>query len=110
MLSTGLALYLVFLLAEWRFVKWSILPLHLFQSSRSTNLLLAMDLIVGWVFYSNLFYTPLYFQIIRSWSPSTAGSMILSMVISHGTTSCMTGILVATLGHYMPIIRGGTGL
>jgi cyanate permease len=85
-------------------------PVNLFQSSRSTNILLAVNLIIGWVFWSNLFYIPLYFQIIRGWSPSIAGSMILPMVISHGATSGLTGILVAALGHYMPIIHAGTAL
>ncbi|KAJ0421543.1 major facilitator superfamily domain-containing protein [Aspergillus carlsbadensis] len=110
MLSAGVFLYGVFLIAEWRFVKLPILPLHLFRSSPSTNILLATNLIIGWVFWSNLFYIPLYFQIIRGWSPSTAGSMILPMVISHGATSGLTGILVAALGCYMPIIHGGTAL
>lgn len=32
------------------------------------------------------------------------------MVIAHGATSGLTGILVAALGHYMPIIRTGVGL
>jgi hypothetical protein len=69
-----------------------------------------MNLIIGWVFWSNLFYIPLYFQIIRGWTPSRADSMILPIIISHGTTSGLTGILVAALGHYMPIIHGGTAL
>ena len=66
-----------------------------------------MNIIIGWVFMGNLFYLPLYFQMIRGWGPSTAGLLILPITIAHGVTSGATGILVATLGRYIPIISTG---
>lgn len=66
-----------------------------------------MNIIIGWVFTGNLFYLPLYFQNIRGWSPSTAGLLILPITIAHGVTSVVTGILVAALGRYVPIISTG---
>lgn len=83
--------------------------MHLFKYGRSTNILLAANIFIGWVFWANLFYMPLYLQNVRG-SPAVAGSYILPMVIVHGATSGLTGILEASLGHYMPIIRTGVGL
>ncbi|KAF7160165.1 hypothetical protein CNMCM5623_005680 [Aspergillus felis] len=110
MLPTGVCIFLVFLVIEWRFVKLPLLPLHLFQYGLSTNILLAMNIIIGWVFWANLFYIPLYFQNVRGWSPATAGSLILPMVIAHGATSALSGILVAATGRYTRIISGGAAL
>ncbi|GFF50330.1 hypothetical protein IFM46972_09019 [Aspergillus udagawae] len=69
-----------------------------------------MNVIIGWVFWANLFYIPLYFQNVRGWSPATAGSLILPMVIAHGATSALSGILVAATGRYTRIISGGAAL
>lgn len=83
---------------------------RLFQYNYSTNVLLAMNLIIGWVMMGNLFYVSLYFQNIRGTSPSDAGVLILPITIAHGITSGVTGVLVAALGRYAGIIRTGAGL
>ena len=83
---------------------------HLFQYGRSTNILLAMNVIIGWIFHGNLFYIPLYFQNVRGWTPTMAGSLILPLVIAHGLTSGLTGPLVSSFGRYTPIISTGAGL
>ncbi|KAJ5653061.1 hypothetical protein N7490_000064 [Penicillium lividum] len=110
MLTSGVLLLIVFLVAEWRYVKFPLLPSHLFQYGRSTNILLSMNLIIGWIFHGNLFYIPLYFQKVRGWSPTVAGSLILPLVITHGLTSGMTGPLMSKFGRYTPIISTGSGL
>ncbi|KAI9925926.1 hypothetical protein AWENTII_011932 [Aspergillus wentii] len=110
MLIIGVLLFIAFIVIEWRFVKYPVLPMHLFKNGRSTNILLGLNLMIGWVFWGNLFYIPLYFQNVRGCSPAVAGSYILPMVIAHGMTSGLTGIGVAYLGHYMPIIRSGAFL
>jgi hypothetical protein len=69
-----------------------------------------MNILIGWVFWGNLFYLPLYFQTVRGLSPATAGSFILPMVIAHGATSGLSGILMSLSGRYTPIISTGTAL
>ncbi|KAJ6022039.1 hypothetical protein N7540_007543 [Penicillium herquei] len=59
---------------------------------------------IGWVFWGNLFYLPLYFQIVRGLSPSAAGSLILPMVIAHGATSGLSGAVMSLTGCYKPVI------
>lgn len=132
MLFSGIILFIAFIGIEWRLVELPILPsksctkeqnsgpchiisninfeVHLFKLNRSTNILLAMNIGIGWVFWGNLFYIPLYFQTVRGMSPATAGSVILPMVIAHGITSGVSGIITAYFGRYKPVICTGAAL
>ncbi|KAJ5723770.1 hypothetical protein N7488_001805 [Penicillium malachiteum] len=83
---------------------------RLFQYNRSTNILLATNIFIGWVFWGNLFFLPLYFQIVRGLSPSAAGSLILPMVIAHGATSGLSGAVMSLAGCYKPVISIGAAL
>jgi hypothetical protein len=80
---------------------------HLFKYNRSVNILAGINILIGWVFWGNLFYIPLYFQNIRGLSPAMAGSLILPMVVAHGATSGLSGILISLCGRYTPVISGG---
>ncbi|KAJ6133476.1 hypothetical protein N7471_008691 [Penicillium samsonianum] len=110
MLVSGVILLGAFIFIEWRLVKLPILPMRLFQYNRSTNILLAMNIPIGWVYWGNLFYLPLYFQTVRRLNPSTAGSFILPMVIAHGATSGLSGVVMSLAGCYKPIISSGAAL
>ncbi|QMW30641.1 hypothetical protein G4B84_006022 [Aspergillus flavus NRRL3357] len=106
----GAALFGLFLIGEWRWVKLPLLPMRLFKYNYSTNILLAVNILIGWVFWGNLFYIPLYFQNVRGWSPGTAGSLILPMVIAHGITSGLTGLIISWTGRYKVVISIGVGM
>ncbi|KAE8342655.1 hypothetical protein BDV24DRAFT_173662 [Aspergillus arachidicola] len=110
MLALGAALFGLFLIGEWRWVKLPLLPMRLFKYNYSTNILLAVNILIGWVFWGNLFYIPLYFQNVRGWSPGTAGSLILPMVIAHGITSGLTGLIISWTGRYKVVISTGVGM
>ncbi|KAI1334940.1 putative efflux pump antibiotic resistance protein [Xylariaceae sp. FL0016] len=109
MLVLGAVFLVVFVLLEWRFVSLPIVPMRLFTNGYSANLLLAQNLAIGWVFWGNLFYLPLYFQNVRGFDPAAAGTLILPMVIAHGIFSGISGFLVSkTGGYYWIIITGAT--
>ncbi|KAJ5280193.1 major facilitator superfamily domain-containing protein [Penicillium angulare] len=110
MSTSGASLFLAFIIFEWGLVDLPILPIRLFRYNKSTNILLATHLLIGWVFWGNLFYLPLYFQNVRGYSPTAAGSLILPMVIAHGVTSGLSGLLMSLTGHYKPVISIGAGL
>lgn len=107
MLTTGFTLFGVFLMIEWRFAKLPLLPARLFSNGRSTNILIAINVIVGWIYWGNLFVLPLYFQNVRGASPPGAGILMLPMVVAHGLTSALSGILISLSGHYKPVIVTG---
>jgi Na+/melibiose symporter-like transporter len=83
---------------------------RLFRNGLSANILLAQNIAIGWVFWGNLFYIPLYFQNVRGWSPAQAGALILPMVTSHGLSSGFSGFLVSWTGHYNPVIISGAAI
>lgn len=107
MLIAGVTLFGVFLAIEWRFADLPLLPARLFQYNRSTNILICVNILIGWIYWGNLFIVPLYLQNVRRLSPAQAGVLMLTMVITHGLTSGLTGVLISTLGHYKPVIVTG---
>ncbi|KAF4182377.1 hypothetical protein CNMCM7927_000063 [Aspergillus lentulus] len=110
MLSAACALWIAFVFLESRVVRLPIVPMRLFSNGYSANILLAQNLAIGWVYWSNLFYLPMYFQNVRGWSPTEAGSLILPMVIAHGIFSGLSGFLLSWTGRYWPIVVGGTSI
>ncbi|KAH8200299.1 hypothetical protein TruAng_005515 [Truncatella angustata] len=107
MLIAGITLFAVFLMVEWRFAKLPLLPAQLFSYGRSTNILLSINVLIGWIYWGNLFVLPLYLQNVQGASPSKAGILLLPMVVAHGLTSALTGILISLFGHYKPVIVTG---
>ncbi len=107
MLIAGTVLLGVFVAIEWRFAKLPLLPARLFYYNRSTNILICANILIGWIYWGNLFLLPLYLQNVRGSSPARAGVLMLPMVITHGLTSGLTGVLISMLGHYKPIIVTG---
>ncbi|KAE8403430.1 major facilitator superfamily domain-containing protein [Aspergillus pseudonomiae] len=110
MLTLGAALFGLFLIGEWRWVELPLLPMRVFKYNYSTNILLFANIVIGWVFWGNLFYIPLYFQNVRGWSPGTSGSLILPMVIAHGITSGLSGLIISWTGRYKVVISTGVGM
>lgn len=107
MLVAGGVLLGVFLAVEFRFAKLPLLPARLFRYGRSTNILIFVNILIGWIFWGTMFVLPLYLQNVRSLSPAQAGALMLPMVITHGLTSGLTGILISAIGRYKPIIVTG---
>ncbi|KAM0464473.1 hypothetical protein ACHAPV_002299 [Trichoderma viride] len=104
MLIAGGVLLGVFLAIEFRFAKLPLLPARLFRYGRSTNILIFANILIGWIFWGNMFVLPLYLQNVRGLSPAQAGALMLPMVITHGLTSGLTGILISVIGRYKPVI------
>jgi Na+/melibiose symporter-like transporter len=107
MLFAGAMLFGVFLTIEWRFAKLPLLPFQLFQYNRSTNTLICINILIGWVYWGNLFILPLYLQNVRGSSPAQAGVLMLPMVITHGLMSGLTGVLISVLKRYKLIVVSG---
>jgi MFS family permease len=61
----------------------------------------------GIVYWSNLFYVPLYLQDVRGYSPVLAGLIILPMVATQGVGSMVSGQIISRTGHYNPMIISG---
>jgi MFS family permease len=110
MLIFSAVLFITFFIVEFQLAKLPLLPSHLFRYGRSTNILIFSNILIGWIYWGNMFITPLYLQNLRGLSPSQAGIFILPMVIAHGLTSALTGIIISATGHYKPVIVTGAFL
>lgn len=96
-----------FALVEWKYVNLPMLPARLFKYGYSTNILISANLAIGWIYWSNLFILPLYFQTIRGMGAGESGLWILPITISHGLTSATTGIIISMCKCYKPVILTG---
>jgi hypothetical protein len=96
----GVILFGLFLAIEWRFAKFPLLPAHYFYYNSSTNILICVNIFIGWIYWGNLFILLLYLQNVRGLSPVQAGTFMLPTVITHGLTSGLTGVLKFLLGCY----------
>jgi hypothetical protein len=65
------------------------------------------NVLIGFVFWGNLFYIPIYFQNIRGRSPSRSGELILPMVIAHGIFSAISGTVISRTNRYNHVIISG---
>ncbi|KAI0554514.1 putative efflux pump antibiotic resistance protein [Xylaria curta] len=107
MIVCGVALLCAFVVVEWHFAKLPLMPSRLFRYGSSTNILIYVNILIGWIYWGNLFILPLYLQNVHGSSPAQAGILMLPMVITHGLTSGLTGVLISIFGHYKPIIITG---
>ncbi|OGM46569.1 hypothetical protein ABOM_004672 [Aspergillus bombycis] len=100
MLVVGGVLIIAFVLVEWKVARLPIMPIRLFQSDASANLVLLQGTLHGFVYWANLFYVPVYLQNVRGYNPVMSGVIILPMVASHGVGSLISGQIISWAGHY----------
>ncbi|KAE8549853.1 hypothetical protein EYB25_008377 [Talaromyces marneffei] len=103
MLTISGLLIITFVLVEWKFAKLPMMPIRLFQSDKSANLVFLQGTLHGVVYWANLFYIPMYLQTVRGYSPILSGAIILPMVASHGVGSLVSGHIISKTGHYGPL-------
>lgn len=83
---------------------------RLLKNGYSANILLIQNLAIGWVYWGNLFYIPVYFQTVRGYDPGKSGVLLLPMVIAHGIFSGTSGFLVSYTGGYYWILLLGSAV
>lgn len=93
----------LFLIWEWKFAKYPIMPMAIF-SSVTNCATLGVVFFHGYVFISASYYLPLYFQAIRGATPILSGVYLLPTAIALAVGSLSTGVFVAKTGAYLPPI------
>lgn len=93
----------LFLVNEWKWAKYPMMPLRLF--SKPSNLAaLAVCFSHGMVFISGAYFFPLYFQAVLGANPILSGVYLFPFVISLSFTSAFVGIFIKKTGQYLPPI------
>ena len=99
----GLVTLALFIINEWKWAKYPMMPLRLF--SKLSNLAaLAVCFVHGMVFISGAYFFPLYFQAVLGANPILSGVYLFPFVISLSFTSMFVGIFIKKTGQYLPPI------
>ncbi|KAG0371481.1 hypothetical protein BGX24_001612 [Mortierella sp. AD032] len=105
----GFAVLFVFCLIEWKQAAEPIIPFRLFKT-RTNAAVFATSFFFGMGFFIVMFYMPLYFQIVRQESATTAGLEMLPLVAGMLISSISSGNMITRWGHYRPFIWLGLTL
>ncbi|KAL8920901.1 MAG: hypothetical protein Q9172_004288 [Xanthocarpia lactea] len=98
-LTLGVAGLLAFCLYEAKFASATLLPLRLFKN-RTTTISYFGTFIHGMILWSMLFYLPLYFQGVHSYTPITAGVASLPQSCTVVPCAMVAGIVAGKTGRY----------
>lgn len=94
-----------FLLAEHRIGDDALLPLRLFKG-RTFGVGSILNFVVGMGMFGGLAALPLYVQIVKGYSPTAAGLLLLPMVLGIMAGTISSGQVIARTGRYrvFPIV------
>ncbi|MGN6688503.1 MAG: MDR family MFS transporter, partial [Actinomycetales bacterium] len=94
-----------FVLAERRIGEDALLPLRLF-SGKTFMVGSVLNFIVGLGMFGGLASLPLYMQIVKGYSPTAAGLLLIPMVVGIMSGSVISGQIIAKTGRYrvFPIV------
>lgn len=102
----GIVVAGLFVLNEWKFARYPVMPLRLFK--QPSNLAsLGVCFCHGFVFIAGTYYMPLYFQAVLGATPLLSGVYLLPFVLALSFTSGATGAFIKKTGKYLPPIYFG---
>lgn len=101
----GVLTIAAFVVVEWKFAKYPVMPLWLFRS-RSNIAVFAVCFLHGFVFIASSYFLPLYFQAVIGATPLLSGVYLLPVAISLSAASVGTGIIIKKTGKYLFLIWG----
>ncbi|KAE8149910.1 major facilitator superfamily domain-containing protein [Aspergillus avenaceus] len=102
----GIVTIFVYALIEWKVAKYPVTPLRLFKST-SNLATFAIAYIHGLAYIADLYYLPLYFQIVLGASPLMSGVYLLPVAVTLCVASTITGVYISHSGRYRPPIYFG---
>ena len=106
LITVTVAGLIAFLIVEGR-ASEPILPLHLF-TNRIFVVSCAVGFIVGLAMFGSVTYMPVYLQVVKSVSPSTAGLQLTPMMGGMLITSIISGQIISHFGRYRMFPIAGT--
>lgn len=102
----GLAASAIFIGIEWKFARYPIMPLRLFQNASNIATLLGC-LLHAVAFICGIFFLPLYFQAVLGSSVLSSGVLLLPFALSTSCFAVVGGIYIRLTGRHMDAIVSG---
>lgn len=106
MFTIGGALFLVFLLVEWKIPELPMIPMTLFTRI-SLALILGSNFFFGMAYYGFTFYIAYYYQIVRGLDSIHSSILMLPLVIPQSVVSVISGQIISYTGHYIYVVIFG---
>ncbi|KAJ1982963.1 hypothetical protein H4R35_000089 [Dimargaris xerosporica] len=106
LLVAGVVLLLVFLWFELRVAPEPIFDLHLF-SFRNVWIASIVGFFIGWVLFTNIYYVPLYFQVVHQDTATQAGLQLLPFLVPLNIIAVAVGYFTEYFGRYRPVTSLG---
>lgn len=100
LLVIGSVAFVVFIYVEKYVSQIPMIPLHLFNDVHRL-LLFLMCLLMGWAYFVDIYYYPLYLQNVRGWSPILSGIIQLPATCSSSIFGIGVGFLNSKTGNYV---------
>ncbi|KAF9431928.1 hypothetical protein BGZ76_011512 [Entomortierella beljakovae] len=105
----GAAVLGIFCLVEWKQALEPIIPFYLFRDRTNTAVFLT-NFFLGMGFFGIMFFMPLFFQIVRQESATSAGLEMIPLIVGLLLASIVGGIMVTKWGQYRPFIWCGLAI
>ncbi|KAH0017622.1 MFS general substrate transporter, partial [Aureobasidium melanogenum] len=106
MLAVGGSCALAFIFIEYKIALLPMMPLSLFANA-PVCVLLVQNFLFGIVYYSQLYYLPLFFQNARQMSPMTSAALVLPITAAQMTLSILSGQYISRRERYGEVIWTG---
>ncbi|WP_280248383.1 MFS transporter [Nocardia abscessus] len=103
----GAAGLLLFVLVEFLMKDSALIPLRLFKNS-TFSVTIAGGFIVGVAMFGAITMVPQYFQVVRGYSPTKAGLLMLPLVLGITVGSQVSGQITKRTGRYKILPVAGT--
>ena len=107
-LAIGLIVAVLFFKQEKR-AKEPILPLHLFQN-HTFNITSLLGAVIGAGMFGAIVMLPLYMQVVKGFSASSAGIKLIPLMLGILTMSIYSGKSITKHGHYKRYPLAGTAI
>ncbi|RDL33276.1 MFS general substrate transporter [Venustampulla echinocandica] len=105
----GIFVACLFIINEWKFARYPLMPLRLF-TKRTNIAALGVCFCHGYAFIGASYYLPLYFQAVIGATPLLSGVYLLPLALSLSFVSAGTGVFIKRTGQYVPPIWFGMGM
>ena len=105
-LLIGLALLVVFIVVELRFIALPLIPFNIFRIA-TVSACYATTFFQGTIFFATLYYLPLYYQVVTGVSAVRSGVLLLPLILTQTVVSFTTGMLQSRTGDYFFNILAG---
>ncbi|OIW28586.1 MFS general substrate transporter [Coniochaeta ligniaria NRRL 30616] len=106
LLTAGSILTLSFLVVEWKVARLPMMPLRLFKSlSRST--LFAQNFLFGFVWQSEVYFLPIYYQDVCGFAPIKSAYLTLPLLLAQSLAGVCSGPAMTLTSRYMPVLWVG---